>query len=92
MAATIVLSDGGSRSKQFTVTFPLDADITAVVPHGFNGIPDMVIMLPLSAQVYTGQVFRSAVDATNVTFTKNAAVGSGGAQIQVTVFFPNSVL
>lgn len=90
MAVTSTLLSGGRKAKRWVVTFALDADTTATLTHGFNGAPDNVYIVPLNAQAYVGQVFRGAVTTTDITITKNAAGGSGGASVEVIAYIPHS--
>lgn len=92
MAVTATLQPGGQRAKRWVVTFGLDADTTATLEHGFNGAPDHVEVFPLNAEAYIGQVFRGAVTATDITITKNAAGGSGGASVEVIAYIPHASL
>lgn len=92
MAVTATLQPSQERAKRWTVVFALDGDITATIPHGFNGPPDNVYLVPLNAAAYVGQVFRASVDATNIVLTKNAVVGSGGASVELIAYKPYSSL
>ena len=98
MAVTVTLESGGQKAKRWIVTFGADADTTATLEHGFNGAPDHVNVQPLNALAYVGQVFRGAVTPPSpgmpgtITITKNAAVGSGGAQVEVIAYVPHSSL
>ena len=99
MAVTTTLESGGQRAKRWIVTFGADADTTATLEHGFNGAPDHVTITPLNAEAYIGQVFRGPVTPPNppispgtITITKNAAVGSGGASVEVVAYIPHSSL
>lgn len=89
MAVTITPTPGGSNRAAWQVTFALDADVTATIPHRMNGVPRNVTMQPRSAAVYTGAVFIATVDATNIVLTKSLAVGSGGAIVDVSAVLPN---
>jgi hypothetical protein len=91
MAATATLLPGGQYAKRWTVTFSADADATLSITHGFNGAPFPVIIVPLNAQAYIGQVSRGTVDATAIQINKNVAGGSGGASVEVIAFMPYSI-
>jgi len=89
MAVTVTPVAAGNNSKRWRVTFALDADTTATIAHGLIDAPNFVIgPSPLNAQAYVGQVARTTVDATNIVLTKNTAVGSGGAVVEVIAFRP----
>ncbi len=93
MAATYVGKSGGVRAKRWLVTFSADSDTTLTIPHGFNGVPDNVYLIPTTPQCYVGQICRSpAPDATNVYLAKTNAVGSGGSIVEVIAYIPNSSL
>jgi len=92
MAVTADIQPGGPKAKRWVVTFALDADTTIDIKHGFNGIPDNVYLVPLNLQVYVGQVYRAAVTDTIITITKNAAVGSAGAAVELIAYIPKSSL
>ncbi len=92
MAVTVTLLAGGSRAKKWLVTWGLDADTVATIPHGMIQTPEFAPFVPLNAQAYVGQVARTGIDPLNITLTKNAAVGSGGAQVEVTAFGNQTLL
>lgn len=92
MAITATLQPSQDRAKRWTVTFALDADTVILIPHGFNGPPDNAYLVPLNVQAYIGQIVRTSIDATNITITKNAAVGSGGASVELVAYKPYSSL
>lgn len=71
-----------SRSRQFNLTATLDADVGGTVAHGLGQAPDNVELLPLTAEARLSDWIVTAVDATNVTVAKDAAVGSGAAAAQ----------
>lgn len=89
MAVTITPTPGGSNRAAWQVTFALDGDTTATIPHRMNGVPRNVTMAPRSAAAYTGAVFIATVDATNIVLTKNVAGGSAGAIVDVSAVLPN---
>jgi len=90
MAITAPIAPGGQFAKRWTVTWALDADTVATIPHGIFGIPVPVYFTNLNPAAYIGQVSRTTVDATNIVLTKNAAVGSGGASVELIAFLPLS--
>ncbi len=92
MAVTITLLAGGSRAKKWLVTWSLDADTVATIPHGMLQRPEFAPLIPLNAEAYVGHVARTAIDDTNITLTKNVAVGSGGAQVEVVAFGNQTLL
>lgn len=98
MAVTAPLLSGGHRAKRWLVTFSDDADTTATLEHGFNGAPDHITITPKNAQAYIGQVFLGPVTPPSlglpgtITITKNTAVGSGGAQVEVVAYIPHASL
>lgn len=92
MAITATLQPSQERAKRWTVTFTLDADTAIAIPHGFNGPPDNAYLVPLNAEAYIGQIVRTSIDATNVTITKSAALGSGGASVELIAYKPHSSL
>lgn len=92
MAITKEIQPGGSKAKRWIVTFADDADTSIDIQHGFGATPDNYYFTPLSPQVYVGQVCVSATDDDKITLTKNTAVGSGGAIVELWVFVPTSSL
>jgi hypothetical protein len=93
MAVTVAIEPGGPKAKRWLVTFGLDADTTVTIPHGFNGIPDHVEFYALNAlAVVPGAVSRGTVDGDNIVMNKLPAVGSGGAQVELIAYIPNSSL
>lgn len=91
MAVTINNLPAGNRGKRWLVTFGDDADVVATIQHGLIDAPELVIgPTPLNAEAYVGQVARQSVTATNIVLSKANAVGSGGAQVEVIAYRPNS--
>src|ERR1035441_4936186 len=85
IVATAVLND--PNYKSWTLT-GLAADTTLTIPHGFGVIPDLIMiesLLAASATAGFNVVTGTPADATNIYFTKTAAVGSGGASPGVTL-------
>lgn len=72
--------------KSWTVT-ALDADTSLTIAHGFGVQPDMVVVENALAASATDGVNQNNVtaDATNITFTKTTASGSGGGTPGTTV-------
>ncbi len=92
MAVTITPTPGGRRVAKFTVEFSVDADTTATIAHGMDGVPDSVGILFRDVECHIGQVHVSSITATQVVVTKTAAVGSGGTTVDVSIFVPKSLL
>jgi len=93
MAVTYAIQKGGTKAKRWIVTWALDSDTTITIPHGFNGIPDNVYIIPLTPQAYTGQVCKTPLpDVNNIYLAKTTAATSGGAQVEVIAYIPNSSL
>jgi len=92
MAVTITDLPAGNKGKKWRVTWALDGDTVATIPHGMIDAPDLVVgPVMLNTQAWTGQIVRTSVDATNIVLTKNAAGGSGGASVEIAAFRPLSV-
>lgn len=84
MAITSTLI-AGQRTKRFDVVWSLDADTAINLDHGFPNIPVDIVVTLFNAAAYIGQIAVTAVSATQVTLTKNAAGGSGGASVRVQI-------
>ena len=72
--------------KSWTIT-ALDADTSLTFAHGFGVAPDFVeVQSNLAASATAGlNVLAVSCDATNITITKTAVAGSGGAVPGTTV-------
>lgn len=91
MAVTISDLPAGNRGKRWLVTFGADADVEAEIEHGLIDAPELVIgPTPLNAEAYLGRVARAEVTTTHIVLSKENAVGSGGAQVEVIAYRPNS--
>ena len=86
IAATPVAGAGGANLAIFDIT-ALDADTTNSFAHGLAFTPDHIVVTPMVAGCYVGQLSVPAVSVTAANFTVNKlnAAGSGGAVPGTTV-------
>lgn len=95
MAVTVVADAVNATQpniKKWTIQATADADVAAVIPHGFASIPQLVFFTALQPEFYLSAPLIGVVDATNINVTMSNAVGSGDAapQIQVVAFTPHT--
>lgn len=91
MAVNIIDVDTTFTLKSWDVTWNLDSDTTAQITHGFGTTPKLVWYVPKTAESFVGAI-TVTWDATNITLTKNTAVGSGGASVRVFAMLPHSLI
>lgn len=83
-SATVVFTGTDTIIRDVIAT--ADADTTLVIAHGLGAAPAEVTMTPLLSQALTAlAAWTVAIDATNLTLTKLASVGSGNAAAQLRV-------
>ena len=94
MAVTVTPAYAGTYTKTWDVIADADADVAAVIPHGFDAIPENVALVPLLANAYVSVWTLGVVDATNINLVKANAVGSGNAaaQVRVAAQLPHSIV
>lgn len=94
MPVTVTPAYAGTYTKSWDVIADADADVAAVIPHGFGAIPENVVLVPLQPEFYTSLWTVGVVDATNINLVKANAVGSGdaAAQVQVVAQLPHSIV
>ncbi len=94
MAITITTVFAGTDTFIADIEATADADVSAVIPHLLGATPaEYTITNLLQASAGLSLWAITGVDATNVTCTASAAVGSGaaGAQIRVIIKRPHSL-
>ena len=95
MAMSSAAVTAGTNLKTWNVIASADADTgTLVIAHGFGAAPAIVTLTNLLGAGVTSQ-WSAAVDATNITLTKNstgAGSGNAGAQLRVAALLPHSLI
>lgn len=94
MAVTVTPVYAGSYTKTWDIIASADADVAAVIAHGFGIAPVAVWMTPLDTDFYVSTWTLGVIDATNINLAKANAVGSGNpaAQLRVTAMLPHSLI
>lgn len=85
MAVTITNQFAGAEVLVADVIATADADVAAVVPHGFGTAPLRITLTPLLPNFYLSAPEVGLVDGTNINLVMQNAVGSGDADAQIRV-------
>lgn len=85
MAVTITAVRAGARYGVWDVAATADADVAAVIPHGFGVAPEDIALTPLQVASYTSAPFVGVVDGTNINLVLSNAAGSGAVGNQLRV-------
>lgn len=93
MAVTVTTQQQNPTELIADVEATADADVAAVIPHGFGQAPLAIELVPLQTEFFTSAPNLGVVDATNINLVMQNAVGSGvaGDQIRVIARLPENV-
>lgn len=93
MAVLVTPVVAGTYMKSWDIIADADADVAAVITHGFGAAPVDISLVPLNTDFFVSTWTLGVVDATEINLAKANAVGSGNAAAQVRVIarLPHSI-